>query len=139
MNIDSPVTNIIIAGDHQLRILGFYMVKVLAEFIKEAVFKSLPIFPTRAGWEINAHHRNVVKVNPYVAALAIILADPAAIFHFFWRMLGEDGGAAISFFFGRVPVMFVTYLFEQQQIGYYIGRSLNFLQTNYILVGGLHP
>src|SRR5579863_1705697 len=117
MDIDRPVTDIIIAADHEVGVGPFQLVDVLAELIQKFVLKILPLIAAGAGRKIYTHHRHMLKINTDIAPFTVVMRDAAAVLHVLWRLFGEYSRTTVALLFSREPIMLVTQLLHQEQVG----------------------
>lgn len=138
MDIDGLMANVIIAADDKFGSLFLQFGKVIVKFIQPLELVTLPLLPAAAAWEVAVEQSDGAKIGPQHAPFCIALHDPVSVIDRIGRYFGEDGHAAVAFFFGREPVAFVAQSIDGSQVYVSLFR-LDFLQADDIRGVGSEP
>ncbi len=138
MNVNSLMTNIIIARYHEFFPGFLKCVNVFLKIIQETILKILSLFSRRSRREIRTHYRNIAVITANEPAFGIIRFHPGSIFNMIRFLFRKYSHPAVSLFFRRKPIMFVSQFLENRNI-HYIRRGFYLLEAEHIRIRGFEP
>lgn len=137
VNIDGLVTDIVVATDDQSGMFFSELIDIGLKIVHklELVIEAVEI---GSRGEIKADDGNLMEIGTHDPAFEVYVRDSGALLYVEGFSFGENGNSTISFFLGRVPVVFIAQLFKNGSI-YLFFQSFGFLQAKDIGLRCLKP